>query len=186
MKIRTLLLASALLASACLFAACSPPAQNTSVSPSANTPNAPVPGAASAAGSLQPGQYRTTVTIVSMNMPGMPAGMAEKMRAQPTVTEDCVTSEDVAEMTRKSMVNEEPGQTCTENHITSANGVIDGSATCTRREGGAYTMAMHGAYSANHVEMNMTMSGQTPMGQMSQQMHMVTERIGECSGQSTN
>lgn len=178
MRIRTLLFATA-----CALAACSPPAQQNGGSPSSG---APAPGGGSPATSLQPGQYRTTVTIVSMNMPGLPAGMAEKMRSRPTVTEDCVTSEDVAELTRKSLVNEDSGQTCTENNITSANGRIDGSATCSRGEGGSYTMTMHGTYGANHVEMDMTMSGQTPMGQMNQQMHMVTDRIGECTGQSTN
>src|SRR5690349_1652052 len=121
-----------------------------------------------------------------MNMPGMPAGMAEKMRSAPHVSEDCVTSEDVAEMTRKSLVNEDSDQHCTENSITSANGRIDGTATCTAGEGGSYTMQMHGTYGSNHVEMDMTMSGQTPMGPMQQQMHMVTDRIGECHGTSTN
>src|SRR6185312_6213264 len=99
-----------LFASACLLAACSPPAQQQS----ANNANAPSAGGSSQVNpvgtALQPGQYRTTVTIVSMNMPGLPAGMAEKMRAQPNVTEDCVTSDDVAELTRKSLVNEDSGQ----------------------------------------------------------------------------
>lgn len=180
MNSRSLMFAAAAFAAACALASCSPPAQQSS------TTGASAGGGASPATSLQPGQYRTTVTVVSMNVPGMPAGMAEKMRARPTVTEDCVTSEDVAEMTRRSLVNESAGQHCTENRITSANGRIDGSATCSRGEGGAYTMQMHGAYSANHVEMDMTMSSQTQMGPMTQQMHMVTDRIGECSGQSTN
>jgi len=113
----------------------------------------------------------------------MPAGFAEKMRGQPHVSEDCVTSEDIAEMTRKSLVNS--GQNCTENNITSANGRIDGSATCAS-EAGSFTMTMHGTYGANHVEMDMTTSGQMRGGEMSQQMHMVTDRIGECTGQSTN
>lgn len=171
-------------ASACLLVSCSPPASQPGAN-GASAPGAPASGA-SVGTALQPGQYRTTVTIVSMNMPGMPAGMAEKMRSQPNVTEDCVTSEDVAELTRKSLVNEDSNQHCSENHITSANGRIDGTATCSMGEGGSYTMQMHGTYGGNHVEMDMTTSGQTPMGPMQQQMHMVTERIGECHGESTN
>ncbi|MFZ2032072.1 MAG: DUF3617 domain-containing protein [Vitreimonas sp.] len=174
-----------LFASACLLAACSPPAsQHQSANGAPPAPGATQVNPVGAA--LQPGQYRTTVTIVSMNMPGMPAGMAEKMRAQPNVSEDCMTTDDVAELTRKSLVNEDSGQHCTENSINSANGRINGTATCNNGDGGSYTMQMHGTYGSNHVEMDMTMSGQTPMGPMQQQMHMVTDRIGECHGTSTN
>jgi len=173
-----------LFASACLLAACSPPAQQQSAN------NAPSTGGSSQVNpvgtALQPGQYRTTVTILSMNMPGMPAGMAEKMRARPNVSEDCVTSDDVAELTRKSLVNEESGQHCSENNVTSANGRIQGTATCNNGDGGSYTMQMSGTYGSNHVEMDMNMSGQMPGGPMTQQMHMVTDRIGECPAGSTD
>jgi hypothetical protein len=174
-----------LFASACLLAACSPPAsrQNANGSSSAN---APANSGAAIGAALQPGQYRTTMTIVSMNMPGMPAGMAEKMRAAPNVSEDCVTSGDIAEMTRKSLLSEDSHQHCSENHITSANGRIDGTATCDNGSGGTYTIQMHGAYGANHAEMDMTTSGQLPAGPMQQQVHMVMERVGECRGTSTD
>jgi hypothetical protein len=121
-----------------------------------------------------------------MNMPGMPASAVQQMRARPSVTEDCMTTDDVAELTRKSLVNEESGQHCTENNITSAGGHIQGTATCSSGEGNNYTMQMNGTYGANHVEMDMNTSGQTPMGPMTQQMHMVTDRIGECPAGSTN
>jgi hypothetical protein len=180
MKFRDLLFVSA-----CALAACSPPASQTASTPASSTSASG--GAANPVGTaLQPGQYRTTVTIVSMNMPGMPAGVAEKMQGRPNVTEDCVTSDDVAELTRKSLVNEEEGQHCTENSITSANGRIQGTATCRNDDGGTYTMQMNGTYGSNHVDMTMNMSGQTPMGPMTQQMHMVTDRIGECPAGGTN
>jgi hypothetical protein len=108
------------------------------------------------------------------------------MQMRPNVTEDCITSEDVAELTRKSLVNENSGQTCTENHITSGGGRIEGTATCSSPEGGSFTMHMNGTYGANRVEMDMNTSGDTPMGPMTQRMHMVTERIGACSEGSTN
>lgn len=167
-----------LLATACVLAACSPPASTSETT--SQTGSAAPSLAGPPVQSIQPGQYRTTVTIMSMNVPGMPAGAAEKMRAHPNVSEDCVTSDDIGELTRKSLVDADEGQTCSENHITSANGRIEGSATCQNQDGGAYTMQVNGTYGANHVEMDMTMSGQTPGGPMSQQMHMVTDRIGEC------
>jgi Protein of unknown function (DUF3617) len=180
MKLRALLCASA-----CALAACSPPAsQNNTGNGGAGAPTPPP--AASVASALQPGQYRTTVTIVSMDMPGMPANMVQQMRARPNVTEDCMTSDDVAELTRKSLVNEDSGQHCTENNVSAANGHIEGTATCSGPEGGSFTMHMNGNYAANHVEMDMDMSGQTPMGPMTQRMHMVSERIGVCSEGGTN
>lgn len=168
-----------LLAAACTLAACSPPASQSndaSKAGSAATPSTAGPPVQA----IQPGQYRTTVTIMSINMPGMPASVVEKMRAQPNVSEDCVTSDDIGELTRKSLVDADEGQTCSENRITSANGRIEGTATCRNEDGGAYTMQVNGTYGANHVVMDMNMSGQTPMGPISQQMHMVTDRIGEC------
>lgn len=167
-----------LLAAACVLAACSPPA---SQSADASKTGAATPSPAGPpVQAIHPGQYRTTVTIVSMNMPGVPASMVEKMRAQPNVSEDCVTSDDIAELTRKSLVDADEGQTCTDNTVTSENGHIQGSATCRNEDGVSYTMQITGTYGADHVVMDMNLSGQTPGGPMSQQMHMVTDRIGEC------
>lgn len=167
-----------LLAALCAVASCSPPAsQSSDASKSGAVTTSPAGPPVQA---IHPGQYRTTVTIVSMNVPGMPAGMAEKMRAQPNVSEDCVTSDDIAELTRKSLVDADEGQTCSDNTINSANGHIEGSATCHNEDGVSYTMQITGTYGADHVVMDMNVSGQTPGGPMSQQMHMVTDRIGEC------
>jgi len=174
MKLRALLFATA-----CALAACSPPAAPSSDAASTET-TAATAGDSIIQG-IQPGQYRTTVTILSMEMPGLPAGAAEKMRAHPNVSEDCVTSGDIAELTRQSLVDADEGQTCTENTITSANGRIQGSAACRNQDGGAYTMTVDGSYGANHVEMNMQMSGNTPGGQMNQRTSIVTDRIGECA-----
>ena len=175
MMIRVLLLATA-----CALAACSPPAPQSSDVKG----NAPPAASAPEVGgnvSIQPGQYRTTVTILSITMPGLPPGAAERMKAHPHVTEDCVTSNDVNEMMRHSLVDEDEGRTCSENHITTANGHMDGTATCRNEDGSTNAMQISGSYGSSHVEMNMTMSGQLPSGPMSQQIHMVSDRIGACA-----
>lgn len=168
----------ALVVASCLLAACSPPA---APSGDASTEASAARAGDTIISGIQPGQYRTTVTITSMEMPGLPPDAAAKMQGHPNVSEDCVTTSDIAELTRQSLVDADEGQTCTENNITSANGRIQGSATCRNQDGGAYTMQVEGTYGANHIVMNMHMSGDTPGGRMNQSASIVTDRIGECA-----
>lgn len=95
--------------------------------------------------------------------------------------EDCVTSTDINELARKSLIDADEGETCSDNHMTAANGHIEGAANCTNADGDAHTMQVTGSYTSTHVEMDATMTGQSPQGPMSQHMHMVTDRIGECA-----
>jgi len=160
---------------ACILAACSPPSQQQS---------GPAPGA-TAAGSLQPGQYRTVVTMLEMNMPGM---SGQNINMSPMTTEDCVTTADIAEFTQGNMVDANSGETCTQSSMNTAGGRIQGQATCTGPYG-ARTMQINGSYTANHVEMEITSTGDMPGGggQMTQRMRMVTDRIGECpAGESAD
>ena len=163
-------------ATAALLAACSPPAQAPAQS-EASGAAAPTGGASAA--SIQPGQYRTTVSILEMNIPGV---KTSTMHMQPTTTEDCVTSSDVSELTRGSLVDADEGETCTQNTMTAANGHIQGSATC-QSEGGSRTMTMNGNYTSTHVDMDVTATGSMPggAGQMSQHIRVVTDRIGACT-----
>ncbi|WP_337128868.1 hypothetical protein, partial [Staphylococcus aureus] len=56
----------------------------------------PLPLLAAAATPIQPGKWRTTVTVVDMTMPGMPPGVAAMMKRKPTVVTACVTPADAA------------------------------------------------------------------------------------------
>lgn len=160
-----------------LLAACSPPAAQAPANQDSAAEAPAAPGAAP--GSIQPGQYRTTVTILGMEIPGVKTA---QINMRPTTTEDCVTSSDVAELTRGSMVDADEGETCTQNAMSAANGHIQGSATC-QSEGGARTMTMNGSYTQTHVDLDVTATGSMPggQGQMSQHIRVVTDRIGECT-----
>lgn len=165
-----------------LAAACSPPAP--APAPADTSANSPAAGG-TIAGSIQPGQYRTTVTVLDMNIPGI---KTSTINMAPTTTEDCVTSSDVSEFTRGGLVDADEGETCTQNSMNSTGGHIEGSATC-QGENGPRTMHISGAYTSNHVEMDVTASSQMPGGggEMTQRMRIVTDRIGECAaGESTN
>lgn len=175
MRVRAVLLAGV---TAALIVACSPPAsqapgQNADADAGA-AQNAPI-----GVNQMVPGQYRTTITMQDMAMPGVPAGVMAQMHPGPISTEHCVTATDIADFTTRDMNNGPNGMTCTAVRTNSSGGHIDNEATCTGPMG---TMNMHmvGAYTPTRVEMDMTTTGQMQGHDITQQSHMVTERIGDC------
>lgn len=155
----------------CILAACSPPAQ------------APAGGAGGAGGgamanSIQPGLYRTTMTMLEMNIPGVPA---QGINMDPMTSDECVTTTDVDQFANEGLVDADSGETCTQNSMSTGGGRIQGEATCTGPNG-ARTMSINGSYTASHVEMEISSTSEMPGGggQMSQRMRLVSERIGEC------
>ena len=162
------------------LAACSPPAPVQSADSAASvTPQPPVPGGASGA-SVEPGKWRTTVTILESTIPGAPAAALAAAKAKPFVGEECSTSDDVKEFTRKNLTDEDDGTTCTSNTLTVVNGKISGQSECKDSDGMTRAMTVDGSFTSTHVDMNMSLTGSTPMGPMSQKMHLVADRIGAC------
>jgi hypothetical protein len=152
---RMVLLAGA----ACALVACSPPGPAT----------------------IQPGHYRTTATVVSITMPGAPPEQVQAMQAmqgQPVNSEQCITPADVDNLATKGFGEGESN--CSQNHVTVANGHIEGNAACSDAMGQNYSMQVTGSFTATHIEMDMTMSGQSPMGQIAEHMRMTADRTGDC------
>lgn len=170
-----------ILAAGVALVACSPPAATNGQQSAATTsaPAAPSPGGGPTG--IQPGQYRTVVTIVSAAIPGVPATQLRAMQSQPMTDESCVTSSDINELARKSLIDADEGENCSDNHMTAVNGRLEGAATCTNADGDTHTMQVTGSYTSTHIEMDATMSGQTPAGPMTQHVRMVTDRIGACA-----
>ena len=163
--------ALAITALTCVLAACSPPAQ----APASQSADAG--GGAAMANAIQPGQYRTTVTVLEMNVPGV---SSQNIDMDPTTTTDCVTTSDVSDFASGSLFDADNGESCTQNSMNTGGGRIQGQATCTGQYG-ARTMQIEGTYSSNHVEMEISGTSEIPgMGQMTQRMRLVSERIGEC------
>jgi hypothetical protein len=157
-------------AAALLAASCSPPAQKKDETPAA------APGASPAA-TLKPGEWRTTLTMVDMSMAGVPASAIAQMKSRPPFTvNDCSTAEDIKEFAGKRATQD---SNCTVNRMDSSGGRISGESTCTH-EGITQTVKMTGTYGPERVEMDVEVNAQTQAGPMSQKMHMVSERIGDC------
>jgi hypothetical protein len=155
------------------LAACSPPAK-----PPAAGDKPAAPAAPAFVDKIEPGEWRTTITISDFNAPGLPPGMAKQMAAAgPTVVTDCVTSADVAEFGRKAVsVNEK----CTRNDVTFAGGRIAGEMVCTEG-GGSVKSTYAGTYNATRMDMAASVeSDMGGAGKMTSKVAIVSERLGAC------
>lgn len=140
--------------------------------------------AAETAFQMQPGRYRTTVTVESIEIPGMPAAMAGQMKAmmaKASAQESCVTPQRAArglDVVKEQMAR---GQ-CSYARFDAADGKLDAAFTCQTGEGMAMTATSRGTYSGtgSTVKVDAALSG--PQGKT---MHVVqtvtTERIGDCT-----
>jgi hypothetical protein len=161
-----------------LVAGCSQPAPSGEKAPAAT--EAPKPAPVGPAG-LSPGQWRTTMTILEMNAPGLPAAALAHMKAKPIVTEDCVTTDDVKGFVgRNALEDKDQGRTCTTNSMTALGGTISGQASCKDAGGVDMNTTMTGTYSPTSVDMTIALDGKTPAGAMSQKMHLQSARVGDC------
>lgn len=145
---------------ASILAACSPPPAQQNAGPAA----------AAAPSGIQPGQYRTTVTMLETNIPGVDM--------TPTVTENCVTSADISQFAQSTPPG--PGETCTQNSMSTAGGRIEGVTSCTGPEV-TRTMRVSGTYSANRIDMEIgSTTAVSGADATTMRIRMESERIGEC------
>ena len=131
---------------------------------------------------IQPGQWQTTVTIKSMDMPDAPPQIAQMMRSRmaggkPTQTSYCVTAEQAAKGPQE-LLKQNPS--CRFTKFSTANGVIATEMTCAQN-GGTMTARGKGTYTADSFDVSSTA---VISGQMSMQVtsNMVGRRIGPCTG----
>lgn len=160
------------------LAGCSPAADKKGEAPTAAPPVAMAPSGDSP---MRPGQWRTTVTIASIDMPGLPPAAVAKMKARPFTSEECVTAKDVDDYLGKR-ATPDPDAKCSVNTMSHSGGHIEGQSTCTDGEGLSHTVNMTGTYSADHVDMTVKVEGQGPRGAMNQTMSMSAVRTGDCPG----
>jgi hypothetical protein len=141
--------------------------------------------AASAATRFQPGQWRSTAEVVDIQMPGMPAGMAEQLRQQmmsrSSVT-SCMTEEQSANPS-ESLFGGQRGQ-CRFDRFSMKAGRIDAVMTCAGdgREVEAARITLTGTFDATHFETESTIeSTGGERGRMSMRSRVKGERVGACT-----
>jgi hypothetical protein len=162
-----------LIAMALGLAACSPPAAKPPASADKPAAAAPV-----FVDKIEPGEWRTTITISDFNAPGLPPALAKQMAASaPTVVTDCVTTADVAEFGKKTASQDE---TCTRNDVTFLRGRIAGQMVCAS-EGHSMTSTYAGSYTATRMDMVASVETDTGgSGKMTSKVTIVSERLGAC------
>jgi len=132
----------------------------------------------------QPGQYRTTATLLEFTMPGAPPEAADMLRgafaegaAEPTTY--CLTPEQ-AQTSREDMLKNMAESNCTVSSFSMEGGRIDAALSCPAGEGVSGDVTMHGTMSETGSDIEMTFTAPAPAN-ATIKMHMVSERVGECS-----
>jgi len=135
---------------------------------------------------VEPGLWRSKVTIEKFDMPGMPPEMASRMKTMMAQNqghdfETCLTPEDVKKPKEDFFAGK--NNECRYEHFTMGDGKIDALMHC-GKEAGASTMRMAGTYSPDSYQMQMATEAETgdEAGHALQmQMRVEAQRVGECS-----
>jgi hypothetical protein len=135
---------------------------------------------------VRPGLWQSKVTIDQLDIPGMPADMAQRMKSMMAEKQEhgfqtCLTAEDVKRPKEDFFAGK--NKECRYDHFTMGGGKIDAVMHC-GKEAGAQTMRMAGTYSPDAYQMQMgTEVDAADEGAHAMQMQMRVEarRVGECS-----
>lgn len=134
----------------------------------------------------EPGQYKQTVEITKMEVPGMDAKQAEQMKGMMQAGQEhtfCLTSEE-ADKGFKDMFDEVgKGGECSYSRFDVSGGTLDAVMNCKSQAEGQAKITLHGKVEGqgSDVTVGIEQSGSAmPMGNMKLAMHMTTQRIGDC------
>lgn len=133
-----------------------------------------------AAFSFQPGQYRATVEVKEMTMPGMTPDMQKMIKSNMSsrTAEFCMTGEHAGIEAMKQHMGD---GNCQFAKFEASGGTVDTEFTCKGGRGGEMHATSHGTYtptgSVVDINAQMTMAGGPGMT-----MHQIitTQRIGDC------
>ena len=182
--------AAILLASVLMLTACSSEPEISARNASVEDVAEQVAEAGGSDSFLRAGKWLTKATIEELEAPGMPAGIADNMRAmmdKKPGTESCMTEADA----KKPKTDFFSGnKDCRYDHFKMGGGVIDAKMRCTAG-GGTQVMTMAGDYKPDEYHMRMTTEMQRPagapagaMGSMKMKMRVDGKRVGECDGKT--
>ena len=143
-------------------------------------------GSSAAAGgggavSLEPGEWEMKTEVVNVSAEGLPAGIADSMKAQAAATtRDCMTPEE-AKGPKGDMFAQNNPANCKTEGFSWSGGKISGKTTCTGSGGaGATTMTMDGTYGPQNIDMTMKSETDLAGKAMTMEMRVTGRRIGEC------
>lgn len=133
---------------------------------------------------VEPGLWQSKVTVLEMNVPGMPAQYADKMKTslaehRNDTNKHCITAADVKKPKEDFFGAD---KSCRYDHFTMGGGKIDIAMVC-KQEGLTQNMNLSGTYTPTTYSMDMSSKGSGgPEQGMTMKMHVDSQRIGECTG----
>jgi len=140
---------------------------------------------------IKPGRWESKVSVLDVQMPGMPPQMADRIKqTMATVNERDTTATCVSEADAKKPREDffaGKSKNCRYDHFTMSGGKIDAAMTCSGERGTSMSMTMTGTYSPDHYEGDMAMDMAGPEGRsMKMKSHSVSNLVGQCRGDEIN
>ena len=141
---------------------------------------APGGGGGAASVALQPGMWETTVEVVRMSAPNMPAGVTPPT-PPPTTVSYCLTAAQAAQPNANFLTGSGEAGGCTSENLSMANGRIQGVVSC-NAQGTQMRSTMDGQFTPTSYDM--TTHVQTTAAGMTMDMETRTRarRTGDCPG----
>jgi hypothetical protein len=133
---------------------------------------------------VEPGLWQSKVTVLDMNIPGIPAQYVEKMKQTMAehrnhASSHCITPADVKKPKEDFFGAD---KSCRYDHFTMGGGKIDIQMTC-KEEGTTLNTNMAGSYTPTSYSIDMSSSGNGgEQNGMSMKMHVDSNRVGQCTG----
>jgi hypothetical protein len=136
---------------------------------------------------INPGQWQQTVTMVSIDAPGMPPeakSMMERAMGQAQVHNVCLTPEQAKSPKEDFFAGAD--KNCRYEHFNWGDGKIDLKLNC-KHPGATQTMVLVGDYQPESYTMTMTATnaGGGPAERMVMTMKVDAKRTGECTADKT-
>jgi len=132
---------------------------------------------------VQPGLWESRVSVLEMNIPGMPPQYAARMKDEMAKQRDrsskhCIKPEDVKKPKEDFFGAD---KSCRYGHFTMGGGRIDIQMVC-KEENMTQTTNMSGSYTPTTYSLDMNSGGTGPQQGMTMKMHVDARRVGECTG----
>lgn len=136
---------------------------------------------------VEPGLWESKVTIDRLDMPGMPAEVADRMKTMMAQNQEhsfrtCLTKEDVQKPKEDFFTGKD--NQCRYDRFTMGNGKIDAVMHC-GKDPARMSMQMAGTYSPDNYHMQMSTkvegAGEDAQSGMTMQMRVDAQRVGECT-----
>jgi hypothetical protein len=134
---------------------------------------------------FEPGKWQTKVSLLDIDIPGMPPQAAQQMKqtmakVQEQSYDTCLTEADVK--LPKADFFAGKNNDCRYDHFTMSGGKIDAALRCEAKPSGTMTMTINGTYSRDRYEATMAMDFSGGEGGMKMRSHSESRRIGQCTG----